>query len=301
MKRNKQFYFIIVSSVTLLIILAFIFVIMPAFTSQSKSDSNSDPHINKDSNKTIARKGPYRDTLLIVDNRKVYIQAPLKNARGAFLVLHGWNLPTDEWCTKTSLCSKATELGFFVILPDMGKSLYQDQNYPETRIDWCVYPTRTWLSDTLIPKLRNDFNLMTERDSNYLVGLSTGARGVALVLLDYPNLFKAAAALSGDYDQVQLPNDNLLTAIYGAYSTHKERWQTVDNPVYRISEFTTPLYLGHGKLDKVVPPAQTQEFYDSLVKKQPSLKIKLSMPDAAHTYDYWDSEVDSIIKFFGIQ
>lgn len=300
MNTDKRFYLIIISSVFVIILIVFLFIFFPVFTTKQEPNKLTDT-INADTNKTIKRNGPVNDTLLIIDNRKVFIKVPTQKTRGTFLVLHGWNFPADDWCNKTSLCSKVKEHGFYLMLPDMGKSIYQDQNYPETRSEWLVYPTRSWLSDTLIPLIRKKYGLLLENDSNYIVGLSTGARGVALVLLDFPDLFKGAAALSGDYDQMNMLDDNLVTAYYGAYYTHKERWQKTDNPVSRIKEYKTPIYLGHGTIDKVVPPEQTIEFYDSLKKYHPSLKIKLNMPEAEHNYDYWDSEVDSIMKFFGIK
>ncbi len=301
MKPDKIYY---AKIITLLIVIFFsfsLFAFIPEFTSSTKLIPSKEKISKKDTVKKNNVKNIVNDTLLIIDNRKVFIKVPTQKTRGTFLVLHGWNFPADDWCNKTGLCSKATEQGFYVVLPDMGKSIYQDQNYPETRNEWRVYPTRSWLSDTLIPLLQKKYGLLLKNDSNYIVGLSTGARGVALVLLDFPDLFKGAAALSGDYDQVKMPNDNLMTAYYGAYLTHKERWQKTDNPVYRISEYKTPIYLGHGTIDKVVPPAQTIEFYDSLKKYHPTLKTKLSMPEAAHAYEYWDSEVDSIMKFFEIK
>ena len=182
----------------------------------------------------------------------------------------------------------------------MGKSIYQEINYPETRTEWRSFPTRKWLSDTLITLLQKKYSLLLKNENNYLVGLSTGARGVALVLLDFPDLFKGAAALSGDYNQLKMPSDNLMAGFYGTFDKFKERWKKTDNPIFRIKEYRTPLYLGHGKLDKVVPPEQTIMFYDSLKKYHPGLKTKLNMPDAQHDYNYWGSEVDNILKFFGI-
>ncbi|NTW33481.1 MAG: esterase family protein, partial [Bacteroidetes bacterium] len=152
-----------------------------------------------DKGKIIAKgKLPLKDTTVILDNRKVYIKITSKKSRGTFLLLHGWNLPATDWCDKTSICEKLLNKGFNIVSPDMGKSVYQGKNYFETRIEWRNYPTRMWLSDTLIPFLQKKYSLFLNNEKNYLVGLSTGARGVALVLLDFPDLFKGAAALSGD-------------------------------------------------------------------------------------------------------
>ena len=44
------------------------------------------------------------------------------NYKGTILALHGWNLPHLDWCTKTSLCEKAKEQGYIVVLPNMGRA-----------------------------------------------------------------------------------------------------------------------------------------------------------------------------------
>jgi dienelactone hydrolase len=243
---------------------------------------------------------PKQDTILIINNHKVFINVCNKHKKGTFILLPGWNFPADDWCNKTTLCQKIIEQDYCIVMPDMGKSVYQKKNFPETRHEWRIYPTREWLSDTLIPLLQNKYSLLLKNENNYIVGLSTGARGVALVLLDYPDLFKGAAALSGDYDQLKMPNDNLMTGFYGTINNFRKRWENTDNPISRIKEYNTPIYLGHGKLDKVVPPEQTVMFYDSLKKYHPGLKIKLNMPNTQHNYNYWGSEVDSILKFLEI-
>jgi len=189
-------------------------------------------------------------------------------------------------------------MGYYVVLPDMGKSIYQDRTFPETRSEWKSSPSRKWLADTLIPYLQVKYSLLLKNDTNFIVGFSTGARGAVLVVLDLSKLFRGAAALSGDYDQSKIPKDKLMTGFYGPYEKYKERWDKTDNPVARIKEFSTPIYLGHGKSDKVVSADQTRLFYDSLVKYHPFLIVRLNLPDAGHDYIYWGSEVDAVLDFF---
>lgn len=300
MHMNKRLLIIVnTSAIVLFIIISGSFFIN-AHTSKHNKIGNEKERLIKCKDTVINKKLIVHDTLLIVNNHYVFIKVCPHKKKGTFLVLHGWNLPADDWCTKTSLCSKVLDQGYDIVMPDMGKSIYQERNYPETYPEWRVQPTRKWLSDTLIPFLQKDYALLIEAESNYLVGLSTGARGVALVLLDFPSLFKGASALSGDYDQTKMQDDYLVTGYYGPYQAFKERWLNQDNPIMRIKEYKTPIYLGHGKLDQIVPPEQTIMFYDSLKKYHPLLKIKLSMPDAQHDYYYWDSEVNNFLIFFGI-
>lgn len=230
----------------------------------------------------------------------VTILSPKTNSvKGNILVLPGWSFPRQDWCEKSSLCSKALARGYRLILPEMGKSVYATQLYPETRADWRSFPTNTWLMKEMIPYLQDSLKIMTRSQDNFALGLSTGARGVALVALADPTLWKAGAALSGDYDQALMPQDRLIAGFYGSYAQFKNRWESVDNPNRQAQNFKTALYLGHGVLDNISPPSQTQLFYNTLKKLHPNLRLKLNMQaNAKHDYAYWDSEVENMLNFF---
>ncbi len=250
--------------------------------------------------KRVAASDPVAiDTTL--NGRRVLIEFTDKPVRGTILLLQGWNFPPDDWCRHSQICIKALEKGYNLVMPDMGKSIYHSQVFKETRADWQKYPTRKWLVDSLIPQLRMKAGVFDEQKRNFVIGLSTGARGAVLVAMDCPRLFSGVAALSGDYDQTAMPNDNLCKGYYGNYNRFKKRWKTVDNPCYRILDLKTPIYLGHGKRDKVVPCAQTILFYNALKKRNPSLKVVLNTPEKEHDYQFWASEVDAIFRFFQIQ
>lgn len=241
----------------------------------------------------------FNDTTVIIENRKVILKfSKSKNIIGSAVLLPGWNFSSDDWCNKTSICGKLLNKGYNLVLPDMAKSVYSTKYFKETRADWRKFPTRKWLTDTVFVQLQKKYNLLLTNQKNAIIGLSTGARGVALVILACPELFSYAAALSGDYDQRKMPNDNLMKGYYGEYSEFKNRWEGADNVFLRVKEINIPIYLGHGRNDKVVSCEQTKLLYKELVKVNPNLKVKLSMPMAGHDYKYWDSEVDSIISFF---
>lgn len=218
---------------------------------------------------------------------------------GNIVLLPGWNYSSLDWCTKTTFCEKARALGYDLILVDMKKSVYATERYRETRSDMKKYATRTWFKDTLIPSLQKDYSILLEGENNFILGLSTGGRGSSLLCLDLPNIFKRGASLSGDYNQASIPKDNLMRIFYGSYASQKDRWSGEDNVVYQIDRFTVPFYIGHGLKDKVCPPAQSMEFYDSLKVHQPELDVVLHIDSTArHDYNYWGSEVDNVLGFF---
>ncbi len=217
--------------------------------------------------------------------------------QGNILVLPGWNFPRQDWCQKSSLCQKALARGYRLILPEMAKSMYAKQHYPETRQDWRGNPTRAWVVEEMIPFLQEEEKVMLPLQKNYVLGLSTGGRGVALLLQDLPELFLAGAALSGDFDQTLMPDDRLTIGYYGPYADFPTRWTGLDNPLQQAAKIQVPLYLGHGTEDKVVPVEQTQVFYQALRAARPQLEIVLNLPNAGHDYQYWDSEVENMLDF----
>ncbi len=246
-------------------------------------------------------------TIASADTRKtifigkiaVDIVTPETKIKGDILVLPGWGFSKDQWCRHTELCTKALAQGYRLILPEMGKSIYASHYYIESRKDWTIYSTKKWITDTLISELQSKYGVLTTHNANYLLGLSTGARGAVLIGISLPGLFSAVAALSGDYDQTLCTQDNLMTGIYGRYENFPSRWRGEDNPTYSIKSFNMPLYLGHGMKDTVVKPDQTIQFYRLLHKINPKLDIRIHIAEkGAHNFNYWNSEVDSILIFF---
>jgi enterochelin esterase-like enzyme len=240
------------------------------------------------------------DTTVMISQTKVYIVFPSdiytdKN----ILVLPGWNFACEDVCLKSNFCSLATNEGFVLVMPDMQKSVYASQVYPETRPDWLKYHTRRWITDTLIPYFQQNFKIFLPNQKNYLLGISTGGRGVALLACyDSTHLFRAGAALSGDFDQTLTPNDNLMKGFYGNYQQFPLRWEGNDNPARNAFLIRIPLYLAHGTQDNIVPYSQSEVFYHEL-KKHSSLPHQLHLiAGAKHDYVFWASQYSQILLFF---
>lgn len=233
-------------------------------------------------------------TLILVD---VYVPDD-PSFNGDILVLPGWNFPRDDWYRRTDIRSFADKKSFRLIFPDMGKTLYESRYYPETKMKWAATPGGRWVKECLIPAMQKR-GLLLPGGKNYLLGLSTGGRGVALVSLGNPGLFRAGASLSGDFDQSAIPGDRLMTAVYGPFARFRDRWIGEDNAQKRIAEWKMPVYLSHGRMDRVVPFSQTETFYRALRKAWPDLTVVFHDPDGAgHDYAYWGSELGPVFDFF---
>ncbi|MBS3915970.1 MAG: alpha/beta hydrolase [Bacteroidetes bacterium] len=256
-----------------------------------------------------------KDTVVLIGGFQVRIQRPETelSTNNTLLILPGWNFENTVWCDSTDLCKSALEKGIAVVAPQMKRSIYASQYYTETRADLKLNPTLTWL-DSALDLLQQKHGLFSGR--NYVLGLSTGGRGVALICEKKPGFFTAAAALSGDFDQYVLPNDRLSTLVYGPFAQFSGRWRTIDNPVFLIQNMKTPIYMGHSIPDKIVPYTQTVEFYDSLVHRYPggfipkskrsAISVVSKYPDIymhldsalGHQFQYWRSELPAVWEFF---
>jgi S-formylglutathione hydrolase FrmB len=240
---------------------------------------------------------PPNDTTIILNQTKVDILFPKGMVRGTILLLPGWNFSRKKTCEQSDFCTQAKNAGFILICPEMGKSLYASTAYPESRKDWIGFPQLRFITDTLEPYIQHTFGVLKPGQKNFIYGISTGSRGGALILEHADSLYTAAALLSGDYNQLLDTQDNLMKGYYGDVKQFKSRWEGADNPSFHVDKIKAAIYLGHGKKDAVVPFAQSQSFYQLLVKNK--ITVQFSSPEeAGHNYNFWSTQTDTILKFF---
>jgi len=214
------------------------------------------------------------------------------------LVLPGWNFSKSSWIENSSLRSLASRFGYALIMPEMKKTLYESSYYPETKMKWNALPGLVFLKDHFFPHLQSR-GILQKGQKNFLLGLSTGGRGVALIALDNPGLFTAGASFSGDFSQDLMPKDRLMQLVYGPYESFSERWKGKDNPAHRALEWTMPLYLSHGLLDRIVPESQSSIFYEALKKAgKENLVIYKAVSGKGHDYAFWNAELTPAFEFF---
>jgi hypothetical protein len=241
----------------------------------------------------------FHDTTIIVGSIPVDFRFPNMSYCGAILALPGWNFSRTDLCSKSDFYHEAGKRGYILVLPEMLKSVYASELFPETRIEWRRYPTLHWITDTLIPFCRSQFHIFKEGGKNFIFGISTGARGVALIAGNTGDLFLAGAALSGDYDQTKMTNDQLMTGYYGSYKQFKDRWEGPDNPSIYSNRLKIPLYIAHGRKDNVVPCQQSIDFFRKINSEDPGRGHVLYLCDTCgHNYAFWNSQIENVLNFF---
>lgn len=116
-------------------------------------------------------------------------------------LLHG--LPDDHtaWLRRTSLESYAENLQLAIVMPAANRSFYTDMAAGPRY--W------TFISEELPAVARHFFPLATEREANFVAGLSMGGYGALKLALTYPERYAAAASLSGVLDVARYAKDEL--------------------------------------------------------------------------------------------
>jgi S-formylglutathione hydrolase FrmB len=219
------------------------------------------------------------------------------------IALPGWNHSASQYGEHSSLIRLAHARGYAVLLAHMGKCVYADSVYAETRSDYRLYPTSTWFSSQVWYELERKLGLFPNSFVG-LVGYSTGARGAITLAIQRPEWVSAVAAWSGDYLPSLDDNDALLVNALGPHSAFPDRWDRADLCAQALG-VKCPVYLSHTYTDQVVPMAHSQALCAALDSSQVESNwvqdagIKtVFLIKGGHNWDYWASQVLPSLNFF---
>jgi len=216
--------------------------------------------------------------------------------RGTVILLHGWDLSPLSWCDQTSFCNELLSMGYHVIIPDLGKSVYASQYYHETIKTMAMYPQLPFVLDTLLPFLQDSIHILNSSHNNYLIGYSMGARGALAIAENTENIFSRLVLISGEYDQTLMPEDNILTMYFGSYQKFPERWEGKDNLLRNIDKLNIPVLILHGKNDDVISALQSDTLAKVLENKN-KFYIKTIYNNYGHDFDFVQKTVKDVNVF----
>ena len=107
-------------------------------------------------------------------------------------LLHGLGDDETAWARFTALERYVAPLDLAVVMPNVHRSYYTNMKHG--------YRYWDFVSDELLHKARSLFPLSSAREHNYVAGLSMGGYGALKLGLSKPEVFSAAASLSGACD-----------------------------------------------------------------------------------------------------
>ena len=238
---------------------------------------------------------------------KMQVYFPRKYSLGdrvpVMLLLHNYGSSMYEWGRNSAIAAQAEKYAVVLVSPDMGKTLYETEYFPETTLKWNPIPGGRWVAQVLVPYLRAQFDLALNPRQTAVAGVGYAARGAILLAESYPQLFGEAVGIGGCYDQLSMSRDQAITRVYGNYSDQSDRWKKKDNVIALAPALAdTYVYLLHGDKDTVFPYQQAQLFAIRLSQLRMENKGKYNFKYSLkgykmHEWDFWSSCLPEVMEY----
>lgn len=223
--------------------------------------------------------------------------------------LPGWNFASRTWEDNAKISELAKKYKFTVVLPEMGKSVYESSFYPETKKAnrWAgpeEIPGARWVGEVVYKYVEDEHLPLAG-----IFGLSTGGRGAILVPQLYHKDWQTkplrACSMSGTFNLLNLKPGTgeyrIHSAVYGERKQHLERWKE-DDSTLRIENLKgLEMLLIHGSKDPYVPVSQSADFHAAMDKLSPEKRSPKYIFDkvvgGGHDWRLWSHYVRDCFSF----
>ncbi|WP_229403437.1 alpha/beta hydrolase [Micromonospora okii] len=210
-------------------------------------------------------------------------------------LLHGLSDDATVWTRRTSLERYVAPLGLAVVMPQVGRSFYTDEEHGNRY--W------TFLSVELPALCRSFFRLSDRREDTFVAGLSMGGYGAVKWALREPGRFAAAASLSGALDVARRRDDpvrpldrNVSHTVFGDRDVVGSDDDTVAL-VGRAGDDLPALYVACGTEDFLYD--DNTRFVEAARRRGVPLTVDFSPGD--HDWAYWDAKIQDVLAWLPLR
>ena len=148
-------------------------------------------------------------------------------------LLHGYGGNNESWVTKSTIKDLAEQYGVIVVCPDGGVSSWYFDS-PEDP----AWRYETFISKELVAAIDRRYHTIPRRESRAIAGFSMGGHGAMFLAFRHPDVYGAAASISGGVDLRPFPGNWDIAKRLGSLKDHSERWS--GNSVITLAEQVTP-------------------------------------------------------------
>jgi S-formylglutathione hydrolase FrmB len=213
-------------------------------------------------------------------------------------LLHGYTDNHSAWMRWTSVERYARDYNLAVVMPDVQKSFYSD--FPGINSGYKYW---TYVSEELIEISRRFFKLSHKREDTFVAGLSMGGFGAFKCALNRPDIFSAAASLSGSLD----PASDLATNI------NKKEVEMITGELDKINGSINDLFTAAKKTAKLADKPRlyqycgTEDFlYPSNIKFRDFINnlgydYTYEESPGDHQWKYWDKYIEKFINMLNLE
>jgi len=212
------------------------------------------------------------------------------------LLLHGLSDDHTTWQRRTSIERYVATLNLAVVMPCVHRSFYTDM----------AHGLRYWtfVSEEVLHVARNLFHLSPARADNFVAGLSMGGYGATKLALRRPDLFCAAASLSGvmdvasHSDKPDGPTWPDLKLVFG------DRVQGGDDDLFALASriaaqpgLAPRLYQCCGTEDGLLP--DNTRFRDHA--RGLGLDLTYEEYPGSHNWGFWDQRIQRVLDWLPLK
>ena len=209
-------------------------------------------------------------------------------------LLHGLSDDDSIWLRRTSIERYVASMGIAVVMPQVHRSFYTDMEYGGKY--W------TFISEELPALARSFFPLSEEREDNFVAGLSMGGYGAFKLALRKPEMFAAAASLSGALN---------IAGKFMSEGISKETKMIFGDSVAGTDNdlmwLLQQLEQSAGPKPKLYQCCGTEDFlYEDNLQfldacRQTSLDLTYTEGPGAHDWGYWDARIQDVLKWLPLR
>jgi S-formylglutathione hydrolase FrmB len=209
-------------------------------------------------------------------------------------LLHGLDGHFVDWTTRTKLARHVAALDLIVVTPEGANSWYVNW-HGDTSERWEDYLARDLIAD-VDARFRTD----ARREARFIAGLSMGGYGAVRMGLKHPDLFSAAASLSGALNVTRLETygwtDPLRAQFARAFGPIGSRTRATDD-VFELAKRADStglpfFYIDCGADDPFLPGNREL----AAILQQRRIPYEYRETPGAHNWPYWDRQVVEILR-----
>lgn len=213
-------------------------------------------------------------------------------------LLHGYTDNHSAWMRLSSVERYAREHRLAVVMPDVQKSFYSD--FPGVANGYKYW---TYVSEELIEASRRFFRLSHRREDTFVAGLSMGGFGAFKCALNRPDVFSAAASLSGA----------MSTASDFARNAGSREYEMIFGDLGKLGGGVNDLFAAAEKTAKLPEKPRlyqycgTEDFlYESNIKfrnfvKDLGFDYTYEESPGDHQWKYWDRQIEKFINMLDLE
>lgn len=213
-------------------------------------------------------------------------------------LLHGLGDSSSAWIRQTSIERYVWKKNLAVVMPEVHRSFYADMDKGHRY--W------TFISEELPRVCRRFFPLSDRREDNFVAGLSMGGYGAFKLALSRPQMFCAAASLSGALDRTcRMEATDKLAGEFRNVFGEPAGYPGSDNDLLHLAR---QLAASPGPRPALLQCCGTADFvYPENVSFRDHLRgLGLAVdyrehPGEDHEWGYWDQKIQDVIEWLPLR